>query len=175
MADILTLDQARAGLGWRPGERRERDPELVAEYIPAVTETVEAWCGRMADRRETWRTDDPSPITLPWPVEAVVRYVERDGVRLDDWSVTSGVLAITDHRYTAGDTVKVTASGLPIPAAVTKAAQIILAQLWNADHQGRPVNGSAVRPEGGSVPVGVAIPSRAETLLNPYWHFGGFA
>ena len=175
MADILTLDQARAGLGWKPHDRAERNTELVAEYIPAVTETVEAWCGRMADRREAWRTDDPSPITLPWPAEAVVRYVEVREERLTDWSVVAGVLTITDHRYTAGDVVKVTASGLPTPAAVIKAAQIILAQLWNADHQGRPVNGTAVRPEGGSVPVGVAIPARAEMLLNPYWHFGGFA
>jgi hypothetical protein len=175
MAEILTLDQARAGLGWKPHDRAERNTELAAEYIPAVTETVEARCGRMADRREVWRTDDPSPITLPWPAEAVVRYVEVNEERLTDWSVVAGVLTITDHRYTAGDVVKVTASGLPTPAAVIKAAQIILAQLWNADHQGRPVNGTAVRPEGGSVPVGVAIPARAEMLLNPYWHFGGFA
>ena len=174
MSEILTLDQARAGLGWKPGQNVERNTDLVESYIPTVTETIEAWCGRMVDRRETWRTDDVPPLTLPWPT-GTVRRVEVGEVRLSDWSVVDGVLTITDHRYAAGDTVRVTAGGLPVPAAVVKAAQIILAQLWNADHQGRPANGSAVRPEGGSVPVGVAIPSRAETLLNPYWHFGGFA
>ena len=65
MADILTLAQARAGLNWPPGKYVERDVELLEIYIPAVTEHIEAWCGRMEDRVEIWRSDNPSPITTP--------------------------------------------------------------------------------------------------------------
>ena len=65
MADILTLAEARAALRWKPNQLQNEDPELIATYIPAVTETITAWCGRMEDRTETWVTDDASPITTP--------------------------------------------------------------------------------------------------------------
>lgn len=42
MADVLTLAQARDALGWRPGQNLERDPELSALYIPAVSAAFEA-------------------------------------------------------------------------------------------------------------------------------------
>ena len=174
MADILTLAEARAALGWTPNQHQADDADLEATYIPAVTETIEAWCGRMEDRTETWRTDAASPVTPPWPDTAVIKSVYVDETKLTTYDFTAGVLTISDPSYAAGDKVKITAGNLPVPRAVVEAARIILVQLWNASHQG----GDRDRPdpaEPRSVPIGVAIPRRAEVLLNPYWHFGGFA
>lgn len=171
MADILTLAQARAALGWAEGKNPDRNAELEAVYIPATTETVEAWCGRMDDRTETWVTDAASPITTPWPA-ATIKAVYAGDVKLSTYSFAAGVLTVPDPSYAVGDRVKVVAGGLPVPRAVVLAAQIILAQIWNAAHQGQ-ASGS-VRGEPDSIPSTFVMPRRAEALLNPYWHFGGF-
>lgn len=175
MADILTLAQARAALNWPASQYHDRDAELAALYLPAATAVVESVCGRMVDRRESWRTDAPSPITTPWPT-ATIRRVSLGQRDITGWSFASGVLTITDPAYTAGDEVTVTATGLPTPAPVLIAAGIILAQMWNADHQGRPQGGSVIRGEATeTVPVGFAVPRRAEALMAPYAVPGGFA
>jgi len=172
VADILTLAQARAALNWKADQNLDRDTELTDLYIPTVTETVTAWCGRMEDRTETWWTDSATPITTPW-TSATIKAVWVGDVKLTVWDYTAGVLTVADPSYTVGDKVKVVAGSLPVPAAVVKAAQIILAHLWNADVQGR--SASSVRGENEAIPAGFAMPRRAEALLNPYWHFGGFA
>lgn len=171
MSDILTLAQARAALGWPDALHMEKNAEISDQYIPLVTENVEAWCGRMVDRTEKWVTDASSPITTPW-ASATIKAVHVGDVELTDWSFVAGVLTITDAQYTDGDEVTVVAGNLPVPASVVKAAQIILAHLWNADHQG--VGASSGTRTAGTVPVSFAMPARAEALLNPYWHFGGF-
>ena len=173
MADILTLAQARAGLNWDPAKNLDRNAELAEDYIPTVTEHIEAWCGRMEDRTEVWRTDSPSPITTPWP-SATIKAVRVGDVALTDWSFAAGVLTITDPSYTSGDQVKITAGGLPVPKSVIEAAKIILAHLWNSSAQGRGT-GSGVRSEQEAIPATFVMPRRAEALLNPYRHFGGFA
>lgn len=187
MADLLTLEEARVALRWGPTQRPGDDAELQGTYIPAVTETIEAWCGRMEDRTETWVTDGASPITTPWPDTAVIKSVSLaqsttpapwSGYELlsgyatleaGTWSVAAGVLTVTDPSYTAGAKVKIVAGNLPVPRSVVEAAKIILVQLWSADHQS--ASASADMAE---TPVGFAIPRRAEQLLNPYWHVGGF-
>lgn len=173
MADILTLAQARAALNWAEGQNINRDGELEDVYIPTVTETIEAWCGRMADRRETWRSDDPSPLTTPW-MGATIKSVSVNSSPITGYSYVSGVLTITDPAYSSGDVVTVVAAGLPIPATIIRAGGIILAHLWNADKQGR-ADASAVRGEDAGHPVGFAIPRRAEVLLAPYANPTSFA
>lgn len=172
MVDILTLAQARAALNWAEGQYIDRDGELEDTYIPTVTETIEAWCGRMADRRETWRSDDPSPLTTPW-VDATIKSVSVNSSPITGYSYASGVLTIADPAYRSGDVVTVVATGLPIPATIIRAAGIVLAHLWNADKQGR-AGGSEVRGEASDpTPRGFAIPRRAEQLLEPYRIIGG--
>ena len=167
MADILTLDQARSALGWPEGANPNREPELIARYIPLATETVEDVRGRMADRVETWVTDSPSPITTPWPT-GTIKSVTMGAAKLTAYSMAAGVLTITDPAYTPGARIAITASGLPVPAKVTEAAGIILAHLWNAAKQGR-AGGSEVRGEASDpTPRGFAIPRRAEQLLESY-------
>lgn len=173
MADILTLAQARTALGWKEGQNLDRDADLEDIYIPTVTSVIESFCGRMADRTETWWTTTASPLTTPWTAGTISSVVVVDGATLATWGYTGGVLTISDPAYRTGDRVKVTVSGLPTPPAVVKAGQIILAHLWNADNQGR--SPSSVRGENEAIPVGFVMPRRAEALLNPYWHFGGFA
>ena len=166
---ILTLDQARSALGWREGQNLDRNEELVGLYIPATTNVVEEWCGRMEDRSEWWVTAKSSPITTPWVAATIQSVSIRASLwRLTGWEFSAGVLTITDAGYVSGMEMIVVATDLPTPAAVTLAAQIILAQLWNADKQGR-ASGSARGEPTESVPVGFAVPRRAEALLRPYW------
>lgn len=173
MAQILTLDQARAALGWAEGANANRNQELLDIDIPSATEAVESICGRMEDRRDTWSSDDPSPLTTPWPV-ATIKSVTVGSTAITGYTFVAGVLTITDPAYTAGAQVTVVAGGLPTPASVTQAAGIILAHLWNARRQGR-AGGSAVRGEVADAPTGFAIPRRAEQLLEPYRTVWGFA
>lgn len=174
MADILTLAQARAALRWAPNQHQTDEAALLDTYIPAVTETIEAWCGRMEDRTEVWRTSASSPITTPWPDTAVIKSVHVGDTKLETWAFGASVLTISDSGYTDGDEVKITAGSLPVPRSVVMAAGIILEQLWNADHQGYSADTRPDPSEPKTVPIGVAIPRRAEVLLNPYWHHGGF-
>lgn len=171
--DILTLDQARAALGWVEGANADRNQELLDIDIPSATEAVESICGRMEDRRDTWSSDDPSPLATPWPV-ATIKSVTVGSTAITGYTFVAGVLTITDPAYTAGAQVTVVAGGLPTPASVTQAAGIILAHLWNARRQGR-AGGSAVRGEVPDAPTGFAIPRRAEQLLEPYRTVWGFA
>lgn len=172
MADILTPAQARAALNWAEGQHIDRDSELQGVYIPTVTEVIEAWCGRMADRRETWRSDDPSPLATPWP-SVTIKSVSVNSSPITGYTYMGGVLTITDPAYSSGDVVTVVAAGLPTPATVIRAAGIILAHMWNADKQGR-AGGSEVRGEAADpTPRGFAIPRRAEQLLEPYRIIGG--
>jgi hypothetical protein len=172
MADILTLPEARAALGWGSSQHQGDDADLTATYIPAVTQIVESACGRLLDRRESWTTDNASPIATPWPV-ATIKSVTLGCETTTDYTFVAPTLTITDATYTAGDEVTVVAGGLPTPKPVIAAARIILVQMWNADHQGA---GSDVRPDQTEyTPVGFAIPRRAEALLQPYRLAGGFA
>lgn len=168
MADILTIAQARAALDWKPNQNVDRDGELTSDYIPAVTRTIESRCGRMLDRRESWRTDDSSPITTPWTT-ATIKAVTVAGVKLTGWSFAAGVLTITDAAYTAGDEVTITAGGLPTPADVLLVARRILKRAWNADHQG-----TAVQRQG-QPQSKVMLSADDEATLEPYWQMGGFA
>ncbi len=165
---ILTLEQARSALNWKTGQNPDRDEELVAVYIPATDNIIEGWCGRMEDREEWWITHRESPITTPWPTGTIRRVQLRNGQVLTGWSALSGVLTVTDAAYVPGVDLLVIATDLPTPAAVTLAAKIILAQLWNADRQGR-ASGSARGEASEVVPIGFAVPRRAEALLRPYW------
>lgn len=169
MADILTLSQARLGLGWPPGSHPADDADLVATYIPAVTQIIEspAACGRMLDRLESWRTDAASPITTPWTTGTIKRVVSASGVSLT-FTGTATTVTITDSRYTAGDTVTITAGGLPTPCPVIVVARRVLARMWNADHQG---SGSDQRPGGN--PTKLTDVDLAE--LGVYLLVGGFA
>ena len=167
MAEILTLDRARSALNWQPGQNPDREAELVADYIPTVNDYIEQWCGRMEDRTEWWFTTGPSPITTPWPV-GTVKSVSASGCPLTGWTFAAPVLTVTDAY--SGELL-VIATDLPTPAPVILAAKIILAQLWNADKQGR-ASGSQTRTEPTS--SGYAIPNRAATLLEPYM-LPGFA
>ncbi len=144
MADILDIDQARDALGWKDQQNRDRDTELTTYYLPAVTEAIENECGRMVDRRDTWRTDNPSPITTPWDGTADVRMVRINGTLAtsSDWSFTDGVLTITAGWYTAGDEVTVTAADVPTPATATMVARRVLRRAYNADHQGNGTQGN---------------------------------
>ncbi len=172
--DILTLDQARDALGWAADRNPERDAELLSLYIPGVTETVVGICGRMEDRRDSWSSDDPSPLTTPWPT-ATIKSVTVGSTAITGFTFAAGVLTITDPAYTSGDMTTVVAGGLPTPASVIEAAGIILAHRWNASKQGR-AGGSAVRGEAAeSTPIGYAMPRRAEQLLEPYRTVWGFA
>lgn len=168
MADILDIDQARAALGWAAERNRDRDAELLALYIPAVTQIVEtALRRRWIDYTETWSTSGASPITTPWP-SAVVASVKGGSVTLTGWSFVAGVLTISDTKYIAGSLVTIVAGSLPVASPVILAAGIILAQLWNADHQGRAAGTTLRQEPTESVPIGYAVPRRAEALLAPY-------
>lgn len=173
MADLLTLAQARSALGWQNGAHANDEAELMALYVPAVTEAIESplVCGRMVDRRECWRTDNPSPITTPWSAAgATIKSVQINGRTTTGYTFVAPTLTITDSGYTAGDVVTVWASGLPTPATVTMLARRVLSRVWNADKQGA----SEGRP--GGTPAAV-VELTAEDLLmaGPYLLRGGFA
>ena len=169
MADILTLAQARSALGWKAASHTSDEAELTALYIPAVTQAIENVCGRMADRRESWRTDDVAPLTTPWAA-ATIKAVTVGSYKLAGWTFTAPTLTITDSYYTAGDEVTVVAGGLPTPATILLVARRVLASTWNADHQGT----GGARPDG-SASVTVALSPRDFDELEPYRIVGGFA
>lgn len=170
MADILTLAQARSALGWSAGSHTADEADLTATYIPAVTQIIEApaMCGRMVDRRESWRTDAASPITTPWATGAIKYVMSADGVALT-FSGTVSTVTVTDALYTAGDEVTITAGGLPTPTPVVIVAKRILSRLWNADHQGT----GGARPDGTASPTDLT--EEDLLLLQPYRTLGGFA
>lgn len=170
MADILTLAQARAALGWPDASHTADDAELSTLYIPAVTQAVEHVCGRMVDRRESWRTDDTAPLTTPWAV-ATIKAVSVGDYKLPvtGWSFSAPTLTITDSYYTAGDVVTVIAGGLPTPAGITLVARRVLAAKWNADHQGT----GGARPDS-TASITVALSAQDMQDLDPWRIVGGF-
>jgi hypothetical protein len=170
MADLLTLAQARNALDWKSGQNPDRDAELADDYLPAVTSLIERRCGRMADRRETWTSDDPSPITTPWP-SATIKSVTAGTARLTSWTFSAGVLTITDPAYTPGSLVTVVAGGLPVPPDVLLVARRVLKRAWNADRQGVGQGGRS----GAAQTPRVTLTEDDLTTLNPYLLIGGFA
>lgn len=179
MADLLTLDQARTALGWAPGTHSDQDADLKAIWIPMVTEAIESpkVCGRMSERRESFRTVRSSPITTPWATGAVVFEVWRNGatVNSDYWSFSDPTLTITDPSYEDGDEITAWAYNLPTPSSVTAAAQATLKSAWNQLNQG---SGSGSRPQPDAGMEGdpsALIPPLAWRLLSPYRTVGGFA
>lgn len=166
---MLTLAQARSALDWKDGQNYDRQDDLTQVYIPAITQAIEDRCGRMADRRETWSTDDPSPIATPWTV-ATIKRVTVAGRLIAGWTFTAGVLTITDPAYTPGVEVTVTAAGLPVPPIVTLVARRVLKRAWNADRQGVGTG----RQQGQAAPK-VTLTDDDLANLEPYLRIGAFA
>lgn len=180
MADILDLADARDALGWKPGTLTENDADLTALYIPAVTEAITNECGRMEDRRDVWRTDNPSPITTPWSGTETVRSVRINGTLAEstDWSYASHVLTITAGWYTAGDEVTITAAGVDTPALVKVIARRILRRVWNADHPQTGGNSQRQQNTGASAASPrIVLSDDEQRALWPYSQrrIGGFA
>lgn len=172
MTDLLTLAEARTALGWKPGTMTENDADLSALYIPAVTRAIEKRCGRMADRRESWRTDDPSPLTTPWSA-ATVKSVAINGETTTGYTFSAPTLTITDADYVSGDEVTVIVGGLPTPSEVYLVARRVLRRTWNADHPQTGGNNARQQP---ATPAARAVLT-AEDLadLADYVQLGSFA
>lgn len=172
MADMLTLAQARSALGWKAGTLTENDADLTALYIPAVTRAIEKKCGRMVDRRESWSTDDASPLTTPWS-SATIKSVSINGRVTTGYTFVAPTLTITDSGYVAGDEVVVIAGGLPTPTELVLVARRVLRRTWNADHTQE--GGSGARGQQGTPPARVVLTADDMSDMVDYRWIGGFA
>jgi hypothetical protein len=103
--------------GWVEGANADRNQELLDIDIPSATEVVESICGRMEDRRDTWSSDDPSPLTTPWPV-ATIKSVTVGSTAITGYTFVAGVLTITDAPTVKAFPVCVVRVFEPVPMAV---------------------------------------------------------
>lgn len=159
------------------GERADAQDDLV-EVTAAAIEHVETLCGPHADddtRTLTVRASGSSVLLPVTRLSAVLEVRRPDGTVVDvdpvDVDLLAGILVLRDP--TPGDwQVDVAFTGRA--ASLTLAVKIIASHLWEtrrgtADPARRRLyaNGDAREPVR-SVPIGVAIPSRASQLMAPY-------
>lgn len=175
MAEV-TVEVIAEYLRIPPAERADAQADLV-EVTAAAIEHVETLCGPHADdtRTLTVRASGSSVLLPVTRLSAVLEVRRPDGTVVDvdpvDVDLLAGILVLRDP--TPGDwQVDVAFTGRA--ASLTLAVKIIASHLWEtrrgtADPARRRVyaNGDAREPVR-SVPIGVAIPSRASQLMAPY-------
>lgn len=174
MADILTLAEARAALGWSEGQHLDRDADLTADWLPLITELIESprVCGKIADRVEHWRTTRTAPLTTPWAAGTVTE-VWLNGTKILGWMWTAPTLTITEAGYVAGDEVTVFCTDLTTPRRVKLAAKVTLKSVYNAHTQGTATDTRPQVPD--TADPDVLLPPLAWKLTVDYRRHGGFA
>lgn len=181
---IIGLADARKALSLTAADT-SKDEDLRG-YISAVTPIVEDITGPVLPATKVMTVDGGTcSVVLPHRVTAVTSVVE-DGITLTSGgyiaNLASGIIlrgtTQTVRSFAPGRqnvTVTYTVGSSVVTDAVTKAARIILRQMWQADQQGYRPNFGSPDQDTVQTPSGFLVPKRAYELLKPTPAMPGFS
>lgn len=178
---LITLDDARASLGWAATNIANNSD--LERYIEAATPVIENITGPLIVRQLSFAFDGGvEKIVLPVPFTSVVSVTENGAVvtdyvaDADKGIITSGTTTAPDVFEPGVENIVVTVSvgSATVPANVKLAARELVRFWWQQGRQANiPAFGEA--PESNSVPMGFAVPKRVYELLEPNRRLAGFA
>lgn len=177
---LITLDDARASLGWSVADTANNDD--LEKYIMAATPLIEYKTGPLIVRSRVFTFDGGTTAVL-LPVRfATVTTVTESGTAVTDYVAqpSAGIIYAgttqAPRNFLPGVqniSVTVQVGSATVPPNVVLATRELVRHLWQIGRQGnRPAYGQDAAE---TAPMGFAYPRRVLELLSPNSDLAGFA